>query len=113
MIRIRTRSERNQGKEEGEENQLIFGKHVQISAASEESLSSDLGKFVEHCTPASGESSTTAKKDKDKDNKTSNQKQRHRPASGESSTTAEEGESGNEEADAKDEVAVKDVVRCK
>ena len=85
MIRIRTRSERNQGKEEGEENQLIFGKHVQISAASEESLSSDLGKFVEHCTPASGESSTTA----------------------------EEGESGDEEADAKDEVAVKDVVRCK
>ena len=85
MIRIRTRSERDQGKEEGEENQLIFGKHVQISAASEESLSSDLGKFVEHCTPASGESSTTA----------------------------EEGESGNEEADAKGEVAVKDVVRCK
>ena len=85
MIRIRTRSERNQGKEEGEENQLIFGKHVQISAASEESLSSDLGEFVEHCTPASGESSTTA----------------------------EEGESGDEEADAKDEVAVKDVVRCK
>ena len=111
MIRIITRSERDQGKEEGEENQLIFGKHVQISAASEESLSSDLGKFVEHCTPASGESSTTAKKDKD--NKTSNQKQRHRPASGESSTTAEEGESGDEEADAKDEVAVKDVVRCK
>ena len=85
MIRIRTRSERNQGKEEGKENQLIFGKHVQISAASEESLSSDFGKFVEHCTPASGESSTTA----------------------------EEGESGDEEADAKDEVAVKDVVRCK
>ena len=86
MIRIRTRSERNQGKEEGEENQLIFGKHVQISAASEESLSSDLGKFVEHCTPASGESSTTA----------------------------EEGESGDEEADAKDEVAVvEDVIRCK
>ena len=85
MIRIITRSERDQGKEEGEENQLIFGKHVQISAASEESLSSDLGKFVEHCTPASGESSTTA----------------------------EEGESGDEEADAKDEVAVKDVVRCK
>ena len=85
MIRIRTRLERNQGKEEGEENQLIFGKHVQISAASEESLSSDFGEFVEHCTPASGESSTTA----------------------------EEGESGDEEADAKDEVAVKDVVRCK
>ena len=86
MIRIRTRSERNQGKEEGEENQLIFGKHVQISAASEESLSSDLGKFVEHCTPASGESSTTA----------------------------EEGESGDEEANAKDEVAVvEDVIRCK
>ena len=85
MIRIRTRSERNQGKEEGEENQLIFGKHVQISAASEESLSSDLGKFVEHCTPASGESSTTA----------------------------EEGESGDEEADAKDEVAMEDVIWCK
>ena len=86
MIRIRTRSERNQGKEEGEENQLIFGKHVQISAASEESLSSDLGKFVEHCTPASGESSTTA----------------------------EEGESGDEEANAKDEVAVvEDVISCK
>ena len=85
MIRIRTRLERNQGKEEGEENQLIFGKHVQISAASEESLSSDLGKFVEHCTPASGESSTTA----------------------------EEGESGDEEADAKDEVAMEDVIWCK
>ena len=86
MIRIRTRSERNQGKEEGEGNQPTFGKHVQISAASEESLSSDLGKFVEHCTPASGESSTTA----------------------------EEGESGDEEANAKDEVAVvEDVVRCK
>ena len=85
MIRIRTRSERNQGKEEGEENQLIFGKHVQISAASEESLSSDLGKFVEHCTPASGESSTTA----------------------------EEGESGDEEANAKDEVTVEDVIWCK
>ena len=86
MIRIITRSERDQGKEEGEENQLIFGKHVQISAASEESLSSDLGKFVEHCTPASGESSTTA----------------------------EEGESGDEEANAKDEVAVvEDVIRCK
>ena len=90
-----------------------MGSILKISAASEESLSSDLGKFVEHCTPASGESSTTAKKDKDKDNKTSNQKQRHRPASGESSTTAEEGESGDEEADAKDEVAMEDVIWCK
>ena len=85
MIRIRTRSERDQGKEGGKEDQPTFGKHVQISAASEESLSSDLGKFVEHCTPASGESSTTA----------------------------EEGESGDEEADAKDEVAMEDVIWCK
>ena len=60
MIRIRTRSELDQGKEEGEEDQPTFGKHVQITAASEESRSSDLGEFVEHCTPASGESSTTA-----------------------------------------------------
>ena len=67
MIRIRTRSERDQGKEGGEENQPTFGKHVQISAASEESLSPDLGEFVEHCTPASGESSTTAEENKDED----------------------------------------------
>ena len=86
MIRIRTRLERDQGKEEGEEDQTTFGKHVHISAASEESLSSDLGEFVEHCIA---------------------------PASGESSTTAEEGESGDEEANAKDEVAVEDVIRCK
>ena len=79
MIRIRTRSERNQGKEEGEENQLIFGKHVQISAASEESLSPDIGEFVEHCTPASGESSTTAEenKDEDKDKDQNKDKEKH------------------------------------
>ena len=62
-----------------------LGSILKISAASEESLSSDLGEFVEHCTPASGESSTTA----------------------------EEGESGDEEADAKDEVAMEDVIWCK
>ena len=41
------------------------------------------------------------------------QRQRQTPASGKSSTTAKEGESGDEEANAKDEVAVKDVIRCK
>ena len=50
----------DQGKEGEKEDQTTFGKHVHISAASEESRSSDLGEFVEHCTPASGESSTTA-----------------------------------------------------
>ena len=64
---------------------IVNSKYVQISAASEESLSSDLREFLEHCPPASGESSTTA----------------------------EEGESGDEEANAKDEVAVEDVIRCK